>query len=370
MDIILDSNMYLSDIRMDSIRFKNLFDYLRRTRSLLVIPRLVREEVVAGYVRMLEQQTKKTMESIRAFNRLALTSSDEISIRSPELKYKVRDLRKKLRAPAKKITPLLYTDVSGIDVNEIFLRGIKRKRPASDVGEELRDVILWLVVLKYANSEHKDVAFITADKGFWSAEEVHDHIAQDIAKCAGQVALFRTIEDFIRSRSPTSKSIDQAEVSTFFDIHLAAEGITNRATEALSSWSGRYRGFVAYGTVRSARLTSADLLEATLYEITPNASVAELSYAITVVAEIDSPREDFSTLFNRMTLANEQANLRARFNSYVPLGHPPSLFGALAAAQEPLFGTGSPPVARDIRSYVANGEVSDFGTLNWPSSAV
>jgi hypothetical protein len=37
MDIILDSNVYLSDIRMESIRFKNLFDYLRRTRSLLVI---------------------------------------------------------------------------------------------------------------------------------------------------------------------------------------------------------------------------------------------------------------------------------------------------------------------------------------------
>jgi hypothetical protein len=43
MDVILDSNAYPSDIRMESIKFKNLFDYLRRTQSSLVLPRLVRE---------------------------------------------------------------------------------------------------------------------------------------------------------------------------------------------------------------------------------------------------------------------------------------------------------------------------------------
>jgi hypothetical protein len=307
---------------------------------------------------MLEQQAKKTSESIRAFNRITLTSSDEIRFHSPELKYKVRDLRKKLRAPAKKITPLLYTDVSGIDVNEVFLRGVKRRRPASDVGEELRDVILWLVVLKYTHSEHKDVAFITADKGFWDAEKVHDHIAQDIAECDGQVALFRTIEDFIRSKSPTAKSIDHVEVSKFFDIKMAAEEVVDRAREALSSWSGRYQGFGVYGTVRSAQLSRADLQEATLYEITPEASVAELSYAITVVAGVDRPAEDFANSFNRITLANEQAYLLARINSYGTTGHPPSLFGSLGAAQESIFANAAPPVARDVRSYVANGEVS------------
>jgi hypothetical protein len=49
MDVILDSNVYLSDARMESIRFKNLFDYLRRPKSSLVLPMLVVEESIGKY---------------------------------------------------------------------------------------------------------------------------------------------------------------------------------------------------------------------------------------------------------------------------------------------------------------------------------
>jgi hypothetical protein len=49
MHIILDSNVYLNDIRMAGISFQNLFALIRRTQSTLVLPHLVREEVIARY---------------------------------------------------------------------------------------------------------------------------------------------------------------------------------------------------------------------------------------------------------------------------------------------------------------------------------
>ncbi len=46
MDIILDSNVYISDFWLTSNRFANFFDYVRRTRSSIILPALVRDEVV------------------------------------------------------------------------------------------------------------------------------------------------------------------------------------------------------------------------------------------------------------------------------------------------------------------------------------
>ena len=44
MDVTLDANIYLSDPRMEGVAFKSLLDYLRKTQSTLIIPRLVRDE--------------------------------------------------------------------------------------------------------------------------------------------------------------------------------------------------------------------------------------------------------------------------------------------------------------------------------------
>jgi hypothetical protein len=61
-----------------------------------------------------------------------------------------------------------YPDVNGVDVNEVFLSGVKRRRPANKDGEELRDVIIWLIALQYADKEKKQIALVSNDGGFWN----------------------------------------------------------------------------------------------------------------------------------------------------------------------------------------------------------
>src|SRR5712672_81844 len=95
MDVLLDSNAYLSDIRMESIRFKNLFDYLRRTKCSLVLPRLVREETIAKYRHLLEVQAKKTAQAVEQLNRLIIDKGSQIHVPDPDSKYAARKLRAK-----------------------------------------------------------------------------------------------------------------------------------------------------------------------------------------------------------------------------------------------------------------------------------
>jgi hypothetical protein len=61
-----------------------------------------------------------------------------------------------------------YPDVNGVDVNEVFLSGVKRRPPANKDGEELRDVTIWLIALQYADKEKKQIALVSNDGGFWN----------------------------------------------------------------------------------------------------------------------------------------------------------------------------------------------------------
>jgi len=293
MDVILDSNAYLADIRMESIRFKNLFQYLRRTRSLLVLPRLVREEIVAKHRSRLEIQGGKTAKAIEDFNRLRVDPTAKISFTKPDPKYEVRNLRKKLRAPAKHVAVRFYDDVSAVDVNEVFLRGVRRRRPASEQGEELRDVILWLIALQYAEAEKKGVALITADHGFWNGEEVHEHLREDIRKRALDVRLFRTVDDFVKSNALSQSVLDEDEVATFFDINSLSGATIFEQTRAAFKQrleTNSFWHFASIPSVQSVQLSEAKFAEGILYEIDPDTKLAELRYEVTFAVQGEAKR--------------------------------------------------------------------------------
>jgi hypothetical protein len=282
MDVILDSNAYLSDIRMESIKFKNLFDYLRRTKSSLVVLRLVREETVGKYMARLANQSKKAATAVQELNRLILDKDDQTHFYAPDVRYAVRHLRAKFRAPAKGISVVYYPETTGVDVSEVFLRGVKRRRPANSEGEELRDVIIWLIVLHYAESEKKHVAFVTADGSFWKDAEVHDHIAQDISNRKLDVHLFRTVDDFVKASAPTSAKVDAAYVSRVLD---ETKLVPNFVTAAKKAMESSKKIFWQSFTVRSVKLTTAKLADGSVFEINPETKFLELSYDLTFIVQ-------------------------------------------------------------------------------------
>jgi hypothetical protein len=288
MDAILDSNSYLADIRMESIRFKNLFDYLRRTKSALVLPRLVREETVARYRHILEVQTKKTEQAVDALNRLIIDPDSRIHFNSPQTKYEIRDLRRKFRGPSKGVAVRYYPETEGIDIADVYLRGINRRRPANRDGEELRDVILWLLVLRYAGTEHKEVGFITSDNGFWDEESIHAQIREDIEKNKAKVHLFRTIEEFVRHSAPAPTPVVETEVSSFFDVMSISAQIADGVRKALAAsrlaWGGRPI------STQTAQLLQAMFSKGNVYQINEDTRLFELEYAVEVAAQTSSAR--------------------------------------------------------------------------------
>ena len=285
MDVILDSNLYLSDVRMESIKFKNLFDYLRRTKSRLVLPRLVREEVIARHKHLLENQAKKTQRAVDDLNKLIVHSHSRKSFSAPNSKYEARALRQKFRAPSKKVVVRYYPETDGVDIAEVYLRGVNRRRPANSQGEELRDVILWLVVLQYAQAEGKEVVLITSDKGFWEGSDAHAHLLEDIEKTNVSVRLFQTIEDFVRDSAPTPTSVNEGAVFSFFDVTSMSDAIADAAQKSLVA---RPTGWGASISAQSTRLIEATFSEGTVYQINEDAKFFELAYKVLIAAQVSS----------------------------------------------------------------------------------
>ena len=275
MDVILDSNVYVSDYRMESISFKNLFDYLKRTGCSLILLRIVREEVVAHFRRDLKKRPKEAAEAWKTYRPLHFPERLP-EFTQPDIKGQAKLMREKLMQPSEVVKITYYADTTRIPVDDIFIRGIHRIPPANGDGEELRDVIVWLSALDYAKTNKREVAFISDDSGFWASDGVRPEIQQDIKDRDVRVQLYRTIDRFVEENSPLAKPADEKWAYDIFpEFHNDVLAAAERAI--------RLRRF--YGNATSLSLKAVHFKEGKPYELASEVQVAELLFTLDIQFE-------------------------------------------------------------------------------------
>ncbi|HEY5177425.1 MAG TPA: PIN domain-containing protein [Terriglobales bacterium] len=316
MRIILDSNVYVADFRMEGIAFSNLFDYIRKTRSTLVLPRIVREEVVHRYIERFTAQVRETAKSWKSFRYLMLDHRPT-EFQKPDLKYQVRELRKRLRAPANGVAIQYSPDVSGVDINEVAIRGIRRIPPASLDGEELRDVIIWYQVLSLSKGVGDMTAFVSSDAGFWDGESVKAQIQQDIVGSRAKIEVYKGIDSFIKANSPrhtqlTTDSAAQLVPASLFSELVApvfAASLKRAARSALM-----YEIFACYGghvDVLEMKPVASRFLDGTTYEIDSAVSFVTViyEYKSKAVLKLSPDAARNGPTFTSLMGANDQSTL-------------------------------------------------------------
>ncbi len=361
MNVILDSNVYISDYRMENIAFKNLFDYLKRTGDSLVLLRIVREEVVAHFARDLRKRANEAEKAWKAYRHLHFPNKLP-KFTEPDIDDQSKHLRKRLMKPSAAIATAYHADTSKISIDDVFIRGIHRIPPANGDGEELRDVIVWLTSLDYAKSGNRDLAFITDDSGFWANDDVRSEIQEDIKKAGVAIRLYRNIDRFVEENSPDVKVVEQEWAYGLFpefndSVIAAAEGAI------------RSRAFGS--SVSSISLRSVQFREGKLFEVAPDVQVAELLFAVGIEYHT-------RTVTNFLPLSSLAGPVDA--NSFWGQGFgSPVVFGNLfpAAYGSGMIGTtvpgvpwvGRPPGAEPIQptiveaQYFMNATVRGFARL-------
>lgn len=269
MDVILDSNVILEDVVFERAQFKELFAYLKRTNSRMVLPMTVRDEVEA---RFKERLSKSLNEATRAWGEVKRLSGGSYPILpSVDVSRAINAMRARMQCPNPKVPQSLFPGLEEIDLAEVVRRGIERRRPASPEGEELRDVVVWLHVKRYAAERQSEIAFITRDLGFRGSkgeQALHPDLAAELAEEGLSVSFHPDIGSFIRGHALTERPITEEWLSRF----LRIADLRGIATAMLLAKGA------AYGTVEQAEIESVQLRKGAEYEVARNSSYVEATY--------------------------------------------------------------------------------------------
>ena len=119
-------------------------------------------------------------------------------------------LIQRMRLPSKGVRVTEIDDYGQVDFKEVVSRGIHRRRPANDRGEELRDVILWLLALALTNDSRSGITFISKDKTFTSedGQSLHPDLLNDLNSLSGRLDFYRGIREFVVAKALHHESID------------------------------------------------------------------------------------------------------------------------------------------------------------------
>jgi hypothetical protein len=109
MDEILDSNVYLNDLKFQGTQFPELFAYLRRTGSTLIVPDMVLQEVLERYKERLRDALSKAKTSWTSFVGIKMS---ETSAQFPHVDFdkELQEFKSRLLSPAPNVTASHYTD--------------------------------------------------------------------------------------------------------------------------------------------------------------------------------------------------------------------------------------------------------------------
>jgi hypothetical protein len=284
MHIILDSNVYISDVRMRGVAFATFLDFVRKTGATLVLPSIVEEEAVATYGRNLKSGAKEVSAVWREYSRYVLSPSVTDTFEMPALDKNKAEFRKIIRNPPR-VKTMHVADYSGIAIESAFMRGVDRIRPANDEGEELRDVIIWLFVLEHwKKHQSTSVAFVSSDGGFWlgaKPPKLHPQIEKDTV--GTKISVFRNLSAFNAQYSLASRALSAAEATS---LALPLTGETQKRIVELCEKTAPLFGQTTFldplTQVRDVAIVAAQPKRGNLYDIdTKNGKqFAEIEFAV------------------------------------------------------------------------------------------
>lgn len=345
MDVALDTNEFLSDPPMRTVRFQTLLAYLRKTQSRLLIPKIVWDEVIARYPERVSGPHGKAANDVRILRNLLLTKIPELGELNVE--KEISALRQKLRKPSPYVRALILTNFSDVSAEEIARRGIERIPPANAKGEELRDVMIWLMMLGHAKKSGRDVAFISHDEHFRENDDLHPKLRDDLEQGKIKLHFYKAIDDFIKAHAPSPRNLTEEEA---FQLRSRQFVLDTFEIEARRFFP-RYWGSETEVDITDRKM---QFQRAALYDVGSGSQFGEMDISATL--DVTLSRPDYQSSMNMINYSPDI--------TYSPKGTISAAFGKSVGQkwEERSWSTLTPPV-----EFPAFGLA---GPVDWRNSSV
>lgn len=177
MKVILDTNIFCTDYRMESTGFKVFFSGLHALDIGAYIPAVVYQEVLNKYSEVLNEHIDEINKSAHHFQRLTgIIINKDISLKSCIDEYKEHFDKKLL------INGIKQLSYPSTPHEKLVHRELSRKRPFNPKGTGYRDALIWESVINFLKETPKAVIFITQNTRdfFKDKNHIHPDLLEDL----------------------------------------------------------------------------------------------------------------------------------------------------------------------------------------------
>jgi hypothetical protein len=192
MHVLLDTNIYLSDLTFSKPEFEALRNYLRKTDHCILLPEIVEKEIDKKISNIAYDEVGKI------FN-----------LKSTQLKLlkqvpKREDIEKAIKSNldknvfSKRITKKIPSDK--MPLSDLINRSLQEMPPFKNQGRGFRDALIWYNLINYLKDNNKDyVAFISNNSLDFGEDNLKNELLDEVKelKIDDRLHYFNSLADFL-----------------------------------------------------------------------------------------------------------------------------------------------------------------------------
>jgi hypothetical protein len=248
MHVAVDANILIADPWLRSQRIRVLLDYLTKTESQLWLLAVVEMEVAAHVRRQVTASANAIAAALSSARRHEVAPLPEFSA-NDTVEATLERWRNRLDEVTSDVVYRVDLDSSALP--EALRRACERIAPCGEDRSELRDAIIWLNLLRHAETldSTQRLAFISANTKDFAAEDRHSlrpELVADLAVAKIGLIYFSSLDDFIREYADPFLKITKEWLAEHLDLHEVEELIKNELDSFGSSFrpsSAEYREY-------------------------------------------------------------------------------------------------------------------------------
>lgn len=225
MDIILDTNIYKASFSLGGPRWEALEAYLQKTQDQLVIPYVIRHEVLSHYRADIKAAIKNLKTSLAAFGEIAVAAEHKELIASIDAIPGRNDTWLDEQAAnylvhiTTNFRTVVLSEVPALDLKPIVDRALNKVRPFNENGVGFKDAVIWGSLLSYAKTQGKTpIVFISNNSKDFGKQQLFEHLEAEAKALGVEVKYYNKLEDFIRENFDSIRDVNV----TIEDIDLVA----------------------------------------------------------------------------------------------------------------------------------------------------
>lgn len=224
MNVLLDTNIFLSDLSYSKPEFEALKNYLETTGASLLIPNTVDKEVRKN----IKTKSSSEYDKLCSLNAVRLELLKDI----PTVNQIEATITSSYETYIEKVGNIRLEDKVSLD--EVVERSLRETPPFKTEGKGLRDALVWYNLIDYLRIKTDDtIAFISNNSSDFGKDELKPELKEELASLSlfDKVHFFNSLNDFLDEFGNSISFIDDRLVEDALKSYLNDRSFTGLEDE-------------------------------------------------------------------------------------------------------------------------------------------